>query len=59
VTSDRLAILGGSPAFPNGLRLLRPTLPPLDALLPGLRTAFESGVLTKGPALVEYERRLA
>jgi dTDP-4-amino-4,6-dideoxygalactose transaminase len=59
VTSDRLAILGGSPAFPNGLRLLRPTLPPLDALLPGLRAAFESGVLTKGPALVEYERRLA
>ena len=59
MTSDRLAILGGSPAFPDGLRLLRPTLPPLDAILPGLRAAFQSGMLTKGPALAEYERRLA
>lgn len=59
MTGDHLAILGGSPAFPNGLRLLKPTLPPLDAVLPGLHKAFASGVLTKGPALAEYERRVA
>ncbi len=53
------AILGGLPAFPDGLRLLRPTLPPLEALEPGLRDAFASGMVTKGPALEEYERRLA
>ena len=59
MSSHQLAILGGSPAFPDGLRLLRPTLPPLEAVLPGLREAFATGMLTKGPALAEYERRLA
>jgi dTDP-4-amino-4,6-dideoxygalactose transaminase len=53
------AILGGSPAFPDGLRLLRPTLPPLADIEPGLHDAFVSGMVTKGPALEEYERRLA
>jgi dTDP-4-amino-4,6-dideoxygalactose transaminase len=59
MTARTPAILGGSPAFPDGLRLLRPTLPPLEALEPGLRAAFASGMVTKGPALQEYERRLA
>ena len=59
MTARTPAILGGSPAFPDGLRLLRPTLPPLEALEPGLRDAFASGMVTKGPALEEYERRLA
>lgn len=59
MTIDTPAILGGPPAFPDGLRLLRPTLPPLSALLPGLERAFHTGIVTKGPALCEYERRLA
>jgi dTDP-4-amino-4,6-dideoxygalactose transaminase len=59
VTSPDLAILGADPAYPDGLPLLRPTLPALDAVEPGLRAAFESGIVTKGPALREYERRLA
>jgi len=59
VTASDLAILGAPPAFPDGLPLLRPTLPTLDDVEPGLRRAFETGCLTKGPALVEYERRLA
>jgi dTDP-4-amino-4,6-dideoxygalactose transaminase len=59
VTSETLAILGGTPAFPDGLPLLRPTLPTLDDIEPGLRAALESGTITKGPALREYERRLA
>jgi dTDP-4-amino-4,6-dideoxygalactose transaminase len=59
MTAPTPAILGGLPAFPDGLRLLRPTLPPLAELVPGLRDAFASGIVTKGPALEEYERRLA
>jgi dTDP-4-amino-4,6-dideoxygalactose transaminase len=53
------AILGGDPAFPQQLHLLRPTLPPLAALQPGLSEAFATGILTKGPALRAYEERLA
>ena len=59
MTAKLPALLGGTPAFPDGLRLLRPALPPLTALQPGLAQAFSSGVVTKGPALAEYERRLA
>jgi dTDP-4-amino-4,6-dideoxygalactose transaminase len=59
MSTDTPAILGGPPAFPDGLRLLRPTLPPLEALKPGLESAFATGMVTKGPALAEYERRLA
>jgi dTDP-4-amino-4,6-dideoxygalactose transaminase len=59
MSTETPAILGGSPAFPDGLRLLRPTLPPLQALTPGLESAFATGMVTKGPALAEYERRLA
>jgi len=59
MTADTPAILGGPPAFPDGLRLLRPTLPALSAVQPGLEAAFDTGIVTKGPALAEYERRLA
>jgi dTDP-4-amino-4,6-dideoxygalactose transaminase len=59
VTADTLAILGGTPAFPDGLRQLKPTLPPWDAVGPGWERCFASGSLTKGDALREYERRLA
>jgi dTDP-4-amino-4,6-dideoxygalactose transaminase len=59
VTADTLAILGGSAAFPDGLRQLKPTLPPYDAVGPRWAECFESGALTKGASLAEYERRLA
>jgi len=59
VTHETLALLGGPPAFPDGLRLLRPTLPPVESVQAGLGVAFASGALTKGPALREYEERLA
>jgi len=59
VSENRPAILGGRAAFPDGLRLLRPTLPPYDAVGPRWAESFATGTLTKGPALEEYERRLA
>jgi len=59
VSEKRPAILGGPAAFPDGLRLLRPTLPDYDAVGPRWKESFSTGALTKGPALEEYERRLA
>lgn len=53
------AVLGGPPAFPDGLRLLRPTLPPFESVGPRWERCFADGMLTKGAALAEYERRLA
>lgn len=59
MTAKRLAILGGPVAYPDGLRQLRPTLPPYEAIGGRWAECFASGGLTKGPALEEYERRLA
>jgi len=59
VTHTTPAILDGSAAYPDGLRQLRPTLPPYDVVGSRWAECFASGSLTKGPALVEYERRLA
>lgn len=53
------AVLGGLPAFPQGLPLLKPTLPPFDTVGPRWSACFATGTMTKGPALAEYERRIA
>jgi dTDP-4-amino-4,6-dideoxygalactose transaminase len=53
------ALLGGSPAFPDGLRLLRPSLPVPGDVLPGIERALAGGMLTKGAVLRDYERRVA
>ncbi len=53
------ALLGGSPAFPDGLRLLRPSLPDRRDVVPGIDAALAGGTLTKGPALRDYELRVA
>jgi dTDP-4-amino-4,6-dideoxygalactose transaminase len=59
VTDRNPAVLGGSPAFPDGLRLLRPSLPSPGEVLPGIEAAIAGGMLTKGATAREYERRLA
>lgn len=59
MSAHRPAVLGGRPAFPEGLRLLRPSLPAFETVRPELERAFASGILTKGPTLADYERRLA
>jgi len=53
------AALGGPPAFPDGLRLLRPSLPPAAALADRMAETIAGGTLTKGPVLRDYERRVA
>jgi dTDP-4-amino-4,6-dideoxygalactose transaminase len=59
VTDRDPAVLGGSPAFPDGLRLLRPSLPSPSEVLPRIEAAFASGTLTKGATSRDYEQRLA
>jgi dTDP-4-amino-4,6-dideoxygalactose transaminase len=59
VTDRDPAVLGGSPAFPDGLRLLRPSLPSPAEVLPRIEAAFASGTLTKGATSRDYEQRLA
>ena len=45
------SIVGGEPAFPDGLPLMRPTLPDLAKLERNLGTILESGILTNGPTV--------
>jgi dTDP-4-amino-4,6-dideoxygalactose transaminase len=57
---EALAILGGKPTFPDGVPLVRPTLPAWDAELAAeVGALFGSGMLTKGPRLEELEERMA
>jgi dTDP-4-amino-4,6-dideoxygalactose transaminase len=53
------AILGGSPAFPEGLALVRPSVPPTRAVLADVAKILESGALTNGPYVRELESRSA
>ncbi|MET0147343.1 MAG: DegT/DnrJ/EryC1/StrS family aminotransferase [Ilumatobacteraceae bacterium] len=55
----RLAVLGGAPAFPDGLAFARPAAPPLDAVLARLAPSYEQGMLTNGAVVRELEARAA
>ncbi|HMK93194.1 MAG TPA: DegT/DnrJ/EryC1/StrS family aminotransferase [Thermoleophilia bacterium] len=59
MTDRTPALLGGAPAFPDGLPLLRPSLPDPGTVLPGIHDALASGMLTKGSALRRYEAKVA
>jgi dTDP-4-amino-4,6-dideoxygalactose transaminase len=52
-------MLGGSPAFPNGLPLTKVRLPDLPGLRRRLDIILESGILTEGAAGRELEERVA
>jgi dTDP-4-amino-4,6-dideoxygalactose transaminase len=57
---DKPAILGGNPVFHQFIPLVQPTLPPYDDRL-ACRVAelFQTGMLTKGKYLREFEERVA
>jgi dTDP-4-amino-4,6-dideoxygalactose transaminase len=55
----RLAILGGEPAFPEGLPFVRPARPPLDRVTARLAPSYDRGVLTNGPLVRELEAAVA
>lgn len=53
------AIRGGRPVFPEGLPLVRPSVPPIAEVLDDVARILESGVLTNGPYVRELEQRSA
>ena len=55
----QLAADGGTPAFPEGLPLVRPTFDDVDRVVTELRDALETGQLTNGPRVAELEERLS
>ena len=57
--TDKPAILGGSPIFQSPLGVFRPTLPPYEAVSDQIAELFETGMLTTGRFLREFEERLA
>lgn len=58
--SDKPAILGAKPIFETMLAFVRPTLPPLEGeLLQAFQETFETGMLTKGKYLRQFEERMA
>jgi len=59
VSGGRPAILGGTPAFPDKLPLVRPHETDVDAVLDDVRAALDSGVLTNGPLVRRLEEEAA
>src|SRR5918996_3877484 len=59
IESRGSAVLDGTPAFPEGLPLAVPSVPPGKALLGNIEGILESGVLTNGPYVRELESRAA
>lgn len=55
----RIALLGGTPAFPQGIPFARPDTPPLADVVERLTPSYERGMLTNGPLVAEFERRAA
>jgi dTDP-4-amino-4,6-dideoxygalactose transaminase len=59
-TSDnRPAILGGAPAFPDGIPYTRPLVPPLEGVVARLERSFGDGMLTNAGLVREFEVRMA
>jgi dTDP-4-amino-4,6-dideoxygalactose transaminase len=53
------AVLGGTPAFPEGLQVAVPSVPAAKSVLGDIEGILESGVLTNGPYVRELEDRAA
>ena len=53
------AILGGLPAFPNGLPFARIPVPPLERVMERLRPSYEAGRITDGPLVRQLEETTA
>ena len=52
-------VLGGSPLTSAPIRLVRPVLPELDAMLPDIRDTLATGMVTKGRYLAAFEAAVA
>lgn len=54
-----LALDGGSPAFPEGLPLVRPSFDDVPGVMSRIQQVLESGQLTNGRHVAELEERVA
>lgn len=52
---DTLAVLGGSPTYPDGLPFVRPAVPALERVTRRLAPSYDEGRLTNGPLVRELE----
>jgi dTDP-4-amino-4,6-dideoxygalactose transaminase len=59
IMQDKPAIIGGKPVFTKPVPFASPTLPPFEEVENDLRKIFETGMVTKGPYLDEYEKMLS
>jgi dTDP-4-amino-4,6-dideoxygalactose transaminase len=55
----RLAMLGGEPAFADGVPFVRPPLPKLDRVAALLEASWDQGILTNGPLVRRFEEEAA
>src|SRR5687768_17713541 len=53
------AAFGGTPAFPEGLAFVHPTVPDAEAVVDDVRKILGSGMLTNASYVRELERRCA
>lgn len=53
------AILGGQPSFPEKIPMVRPVLPGIDEMAEGIQQILESGIVTKGPFMRQFEQAIA
>lgn len=53
------ALLGGQPAFPDGLPFFRPATPPLDRVTARLAPSYDRGMLTNGSLVRQFEAEVA
>jgi len=58
-SADLPAIMGGSPIFPGGLPVARPSVPDAGRVTADIQRILESGMLTNGPYVRELEARAA
>src|SRR4051812_38832659 len=52
------AVLGGTPAFPDRLPLVRPTIPDIPGVVARLGDVLDSGMLTNGPLVRQLEEQV-
>lgn len=55
----RPAILGGEPAFPDGLPFVRPPVPAFERVAARVRPSYDRGMLTNGPVVRDLEAAVA
>ncbi|MCX7608603.1 MAG: DegT/DnrJ/EryC1/StrS family aminotransferase [Anaerolineales bacterium] len=59
MTKTLPAILGGEPLFPTMLPMVRPVLPSFEEMREGIQTILQTGMVTKGPFMRQFEAEMA